>query len=340
MIAFSISDFGFSISRSKEGRVFRLALAALLFALCLPAYAQQPTKVAKIGWLGEGGAGTGREYFRQTLADLGYVPGKNIIIEYRYSEGRPDRLPALADELIRLKVDVLVTAAGSIARLLKNATSTIPIVFLSVGDPVAVGLVDSLPRPGGNLTGFSIISPVLAGKRLELLKEIIPKLSRVAVLWNPNDPGATQQWKESQLPARQLGLQLHSMEVRSADQLEAAFKEALRAQSTALTVTQYPFAASNQKHIADWAAKSRLPAVYPRGDYAASGGMISYGHDRVEPFRRGASMVDRILKGAKPADIPVEQPTKFELVINLKTAKQIGVTIPPHVLARAYKVIR
>jgi putative ABC transport system substrate-binding protein len=311
----------------------------LLFALCSIVNAQT-IKVAKIGWLGEGGAGSGREFFRQALADLGYVEGKNLTIEYRYSEGRPDRLPALADELIRLKVDVLVTPSGHLARVFKNATRTIPIVFLSVGDPVAIGLVDSLPRPGGNITGFSIISPVLAGKRLELLKEIIPKLSRVAVLWNPNDPSATQQWKESQLPSRELSLQLHSMEIRSADQFESAFNEATRAGSGALAVTQHTLANSKLKHIADLAAKSRLPAIYPRGDYAAGGGMMSYGHDRVEPYRRGASMVDRILKGAKPADIPVEQPTKFELVINLNTAKQIGVTIPPHVLARADKVIR
>jgi putative ABC transport system substrate-binding protein len=333
------TSFGFWISRSKRQQVFGVAIATLLFASCLSAHAQH-AKLAKIGWLGEGGAGSGREFFRQALADLGYVEGKNLTIEYRYSEGRPDRLPTLADELIQLKVDVLVTASGSVARVLKNATRTIPIVFLSVSDPVAVGLVDSLPRPGGNMTGFSIISSVLAGKRLELLQEIIPKLSRVAVLWNPYDSGSTQTWKESQLPARELGLQLHSMEIRSPDQFESGFKEAVRARSTALAVAQYPLAASNQKYIADLAVKSRLPAIYPRGDYAASGGMMSYGHDRVEPYRRGASMVDKILKGAKPADLPVEQPTKFELVINLKTAKQIGLMIPPHVLARADKVIR
>ncbi len=331
--------FEFWLIESGESKSFGLTLCTLFFALCSIGNAQ-PTKVAKIGWLGEGGAGSGREFFRQALADLGYLEGKNLTIEYRYSEGRSDRLPALADELIKLKVDVLVTASGSVARVLKNATRTIPVVFLSVSDPVAIGLVDSLPRPGGNITGFSIISSVLAGKRLELLKEIIPKLSRVAVLWNPNDSGSTQAWKESQLPARELGLQLHSMEVRSAEQFDSAFKEAIRAQATAVTVAQYPLAASNQKHMADLAAKSGLPAIYPRGDYAASGGMMSYGHDRVEPYRRGASMVDKILKGAKPAEIPVEQPTKFELVVNLKAAKQIGVIIPPQVLARADKVIK
>ena len=195
--------------------------------LCFPANAQQQAKIAKIGWVGVGGAGSGRELFQQTLAELGYFEGKNITIEYRDGEARPDRLAALADELVRLKVDVLVTASGAVAQALKNATRTIPIVFLSVGDPVAAGLVDSLARPGGNITGFTIISPVLAGKRLELLKEIIPKLSRVAMLWDPQDPGATQQWKESQLPARELGLQLHSMEVRSADKLRARSKRQL-----------------------------------------------------------------------------------------------------------------
>ena len=235
---------------------------------------------------------------------------------------------------------MLVTPGTPAALAAKNATRTIPIVFFRVSDPVALGLVDSLSRPGGNVTGFSNISAVLAGKRLELLKETIPKLSRVAVLWNPHNPGNAQPWKESQLPARELGLQLHSMEVSSADKYEGAFKEAIKARSTALAVAQDALAGSNQKQIADLAIENRLPAIYPRGEFVASGGLMSYGPDRVEPYRRGASMVDRILKGAKPADIPVEQPTKFELVINLKAAKQIGVTIPPEVLARANRLIK
>ena len=276
----------------------------------------------------------------ESFARLGYVEGKNIAFEYRSAEGKLDRLPALADELVRLKVDVLVTAATPAALAAKNATRTIPIVFLSVADPVAAGLVDSLARPGGNITGFTTIAAVLAGKRLELLKETVPKLSRVAVLWDPQDPGSAQQWKESQLPARELGLQLHSMEVSSADKFESAFKEATKARSAALAVTQSPLANSNQKQIADLAAKYRLPAIYPRGDFVESGGLMSYGADRAEPYRRAASMVDKILKGTKPADLPVEQPTKFEFMINLKTAKQIGLTIPPNVLVRADKVIK
>ena len=199
-------------------------------------------------------------------------------------------------------------------------------------------LVDSLARPGGNITGFTTIAPMLAGKRLELLKETVPKLSRVAVLWDPQ-ASSTQEWKESQLPARELGLQLHSMEVSRADKFEGAFKEATKAGSGALAVTQNALVNSNQKRIADLAAKNRLPAIYNRGDWVASGGLMSYGADQVEPYKRAASMVDKILKGTKPADLPVEQPTKFEL-INLKTAKALGLTIPPVVLMRAEKVIK
>ena len=202
------------------------------------------------------------------------------------------------------------------------------------------GLVDSLARPGGNITGFTSIAAELAGKRLELLKETIPKLSRVAVLWDPQNIGSTQEWKESQLPARDLGLQLHSMEVSSADKFDAAFKEATKARSAALVVTRSAFTNSYQKRIADLAAKNRLPAIYRREDFVDSGGLMSYGADRTEPYRRAAVYVDKILKGAKPADLPVEQPTKFEFIINLKAAKQIGLTIPPNVLARADKVIK
>jgi putative ABC transport system substrate-binding protein len=325
---------------SKKTRVFLFALCALLFALCSSAEAQQQAKVAKIGWLAIPGPGSGRELFGRELRELGYLEGKNIAVEYRSAEGKLDRLPSLADELVRLKVDVLLTSSTSGAVALKNATRTIPIVFLGVSDPVAAGLIDSLARPGGNITGFTIISAALAGKRLELLKETIPKLSRVAVLWSPQDLGSAQQWKESQLPARELGLQLHSMEVSSADKFESAFKEAIKAPNAALAVTQSPLAAGNQKQVADLAAKNRLPAIYPRGDFVTSGGLMSYGPDRAEPFRRGAVFVDKILKGAKPADLPVEQPTKFELMINLKTAKALGLTIPPVVMMRAEKVIK
>jgi putative ABC transport system substrate-binding protein len=222
----------------------------------------------------------------------------------------------------------------------KNATRTIPIVFTGSGDPVAAGLVDGLSRPGGNITGFTTIGAVLAGKRLELLKEIIPNLSRVAVLWDSHDPTTAQQLKESQLPARGLGLQLHSMEVSSTEKYAGAFKEATKARSAALAVTHSAPFVSNRQRIADLATKNRLPAIYPRGDFVESGGLMSYGADQTEPYRRVALIVDKILKGTKPADIPVEQPTKFELVINLKAAKQIGLTIPQSVLYRADKVIK
>jgi putative ABC transport system substrate-binding protein len=268
------------------------------------------------------------------------VEGKNIAFESRYAENKLDRLPSLADELVRLKVDVLIANGTSEARAAKHATRTIPIVFFAVTDPVAAELIDSLARPGGNLTGFTTIGAVLAGKRLELLKETVPKLSRVAVLWDPQIQGSAQEWKESQLPARELGLQLHSMEVSSTDKFENAFKEAAKARSGALVVIATPLALSNQKRIVDLATKNQLPAIYHRGDWVARGGLMSYGADQNERFRRGAVMVDKILKGAKPADLPVEQPTKFELVINLKTAKTLGLTIPPVVLTRAGKVIK
>jgi len=296
----------------------------------------------KIGWLGARPvtAATGLKLLGRELRALGYVEGKNITFESRYAEGKYDRLSALADELTRLKVDVLVTPSDIEALAAKNTTRSIPIVFLEVSDPVTAGLVDSLARPGGNLTGFTNIAPVLSGKRLELLKETIPKLSRVAVLWNPQNPGSAQQWKESQLPARELGLQLHSMEVSSADRYEAAFQEATKAQSAALSVTLDSLTNSNAKRIADLAAKNRLPAIYPRELNVNNGGLMSYGPDRTHAFKRAAVYVDKILKGAKPADLPVEQPTEFELVINLKTAKALGLTIPPLVLMRAERVIK
>jgi putative ABC transport system substrate-binding protein len=318
-----------------------MCLVMLLLASIHLAEAQQQAKIPKIGRLSPtslssgGQRGIGRE-----LRALGYVEGKNIAIEYRYADNKLDRLPVLAEELVGLKVDVLVAASTPAVLALKNATRTIPIVFFRVSDPVAVGLINSLARPRGNITGVTSIAPVLAGKRLELLKETIVKLSRVAVLWNPKDPGSALQWKESQLAARELGLQLHSMEVNSADQFERAFQEAIQARNAALAVTDHALANSNRKQIANLATKNQLPAIYAQGVYVNSGGLMSYGADEAEIYRRVASMLDKILKGAKPADLPVEQPTKFELVINLQTAKQIGLTIPPNVLARADRVIR
>jgi putative tryptophan/tyrosine transport system substrate-binding protein len=280
---------------------------------------------------------------KRDLRELGYVEGKNISFELRYAEEKPERLPALADELVRLKVDLIVAGGPNDGLTAMKATKTIPIVFTdSPADPVALGLVDSLARPGGNVTGFYSMADVLAGKRLQVLKESIPKVSRVAVLWYPKSGSSEPQWTESQLAARQLGLQLHSMEIGNTDKYESAFKEAIKAGSTALAVTRHRLSQSNvdQKRIIELAAKYRLPTIYFREDFVEQGGLMSYGADEVEPFKRVAVMVDKILKGAKPADIPVERSTKFEFVINLKTAKQIGLTIPPEVLARANRLIK
>jgi putative tryptophan/tyrosine transport system substrate-binding protein len=327
----------------RKVAVLVLILGVMHLALGVAAHAQQQAKVAKIGWLRARPGASPRgasEGIRRMLRELGYVEGKNIAFEYRYTEGKLDRIPALADELVRLKVDVLVASSTAEVLAFKNATKTLPIVFYLSGDPVADGLVDSLPRPGSNITGFTTISPVLSGKRLELLKETVSKLSRVALLWDPQNPSSMQQWKESQLPARELGLQVHSLQVSSADKFEGAFKEATKARSAALAVTESSLTNSYQKWIADLATKNQLPAIYPREDFVNSGGLMSYGPNRSEPFRRVATMVDKILQGTKPADIPVEQPTKFDFVINLKAAKQIGLTIPPNVLFRADRVIK
>ena len=320
----------------------RLLLTVLLFTVC-PANAQQPAKVPRIGVLA-GSSSSGEsprvEAFRQGLRELGYVEGKNIAIEYRYANARFDKLPALVDELIRLKVEVVVVSTTPAVQAAKNATRTTPIVFFGVFDPVAAGLVDSLARPGGNVTGFTNIATTLAGKRLELLKETVPKLSRIAVLYDPKSPGSVAQWNESQQQARELGLQLHSMEVSGADKIEAAFKEATKARSGALAVTADALANANRKQIADFATEARLPAIYPWGEFVDNGGLMSYGPNFAAVGRDAARYVDKILKGAKPADLPVEQPTKFELVINLKTAKALGLTIPPVVLMRAEKVVK
>jgi putative tryptophan/tyrosine transport system substrate-binding protein len=320
-----------------------LALSAMLFALSFTAQAQQPAKVAKIGWLAArplSGPTGGIELFRAEIRKLGYVEGKHFVFEYRSAENKIERLPALAEELVRLKVDVLIASSTAEATAAKDATSTIPILFTQVADPVSAGLIDSLARPGGNITGLTTIAGVLAGKRLELLKETLPKLTSVAILWNPQDTGSRQQWNESQLVGRELGLQIHSMEVSRAEQLESAFKGAAKVRSTALALTQSALFDPTKSEIPDLALKHRLPSIATRGEFVANGGLMSYGPDRAEPFRRAAAMVDKILKGTKPVDIPVERPTKFEFAVNLKTAKQIGVTIPTDILARGDKVIR
>jgi putative ABC transport system substrate-binding protein len=322
----------------KTAVVLVIALALILVH---SAEAQQQVKVSKIGVLGSGTTSvlsSSRAVFPKALRELGYIESKNIAIQYRYADNKIDRLPALADELVRLKVDVIMTNATSAAIAAKNATKTIPIIFLGVSDPVAAGLIDSLARPGGNITGLTNVAAVLAGKRLELLKETVQKLSRVAVLWNPQDSGSRLNWKESQLPARELGLQLHSVEVSSVDEYENAFKGAVKARSGAFAIS--PLAGSNQNRIVELAVKHRLPAIYVLRNIVDLGGLMSYGPEEAEIVRRAAVFVDKILKGTKPADIPVEQPTKFEFAINLKAAKQIGLTIPQSVLYRADKVIK
>jgi putative tryptophan/tyrosine transport system substrate-binding protein len=328
-----------------KSKISILTVSGMLLAFCLPAHAQQTGKVYRVGRLGGGlsGSAFNIDALRRELRELGYVEGRNIIFELRYAEEKSERLPVLADELVRLKVDVIIAGGPNDGLTAKKATKAIPIIFTdSNSDPVARGLVDSLARPGGNVTGFYSMADVLAGKRLQILKESMPKLSRVAVLWYPKSEGSEPQWTESQLAARQLGLQLHSMGIVSTDNYESAFKEAIKAGSAGLAVTRHRLSQSNvnQKRIIELAAKYRLPAIYFREDFVEQGGLMSYGADEVEPFKRVAAIVDKILKGAKPADIPVEQSTKFEFVINLKTAKQIGLTIPPDVLARANKVIK
>jgi putative ABC transport system substrate-binding protein len=314
---------------------------AVLFVLSIPAHAQQPMKVSRIGFLhssSRSSMSARDEAFRQGLRELGYVEGKTIIIDYRYAEAQFDRLPAFVADLIDLKVDVLVTLGTPPTVAAKRATKTIPIVMVA-GDAVGVGLVDSLARPGGNITGISDLSHDLSGERLELLRETVPELSRVAVLWNPDGPGSTLGWKKSQLASRELGLQLHSMAVRTLNAFESAFEEATRMRSGAVAQTGNPLFHANQKRIAELAIKHRLPAIYDLREFVQVGGLMSYGQDSAV-FRRAAYFVDRILKGAKPSDLPVERPTKFEMVINLKTAKTLGLTIPPKVLMWADEVIK
>jgi ABC-type uncharacterized transport system substrate-binding protein len=328
----------------KKAAVPSILFAVVLLALGVTAEAQQQAKTFKVGWLESATTDRGSrlgDIFLRRLAELGFVEGKNIAFEYRSANNKLDRLPALVDELVRLNVDVLLTSATPATIAAKNATKTIPIVFIQLAvDPVTAGFVDSLARPGGNITGLTNIAAELAGKRLEILKETVPKLSRVALMWEPKNAGSAQTWKESQLPAKELGLQLHSMEVSSADQFDGAFKEAIKARSAALALTPMVLAANHRKEIVELAAKSRLPAVYYRDSFAESGGLMSYGADLADHFRRAADFIEKILKGSKPADLPVEQPKKYEFIVNLKAAKQIGLTIPPNVLARADKIIK
>ena len=321
--------------------IFCFSLSAVVVLSSVPALASQQTHISKIGWLSAlTSRNAGQQEIIRFLRDFGYVDGTNIKFEFRYAANKLDRLPALAEDLVNQKVDLLITPGTPSALALRAATKTIPIIFLDVTDPVASGLVDSLARPGGNITGFTSIESILAGKRLELLKETISKLSRVAVLWDPQNPGAQEEWKETQRGAQNLGLQLYSMEVSSLEDYPKAFALAVKARSTALAVLSTPLTNSSQDRIAELAAKHRLPSIHNRKEFVAHGGLMSYGLDQTERYTRVAALIDKILKGAKPAEVPVERPTKFELVINLKTAKAIGLAIPPNVLARADRVIR
>jgi putative ABC transport system substrate-binding protein len=326
------------------GRAITVALLLTLILLQIHlASAQQPARVPRIGFLNALFPTTSPariEAFRQGLRDVGYAEGKNIIIEYRYAERRFDRLPALAAELVRLKVDVIVTSASQETRAAKEATSTIPIVMTNDADPVATGTVASLARPGGNITGLSTLSPELSGKRLQLLKEIIPKLTRVAVLGNSTSPGNADTLKELEVAAQELKLELQYLDVLSVNDIETAFRAAGKERADAVIVLSGSILTSQRRQIIDLAVKSRVPASYARPEFVESGGLMTYGVSLVDNFRRAASYVDKILKGANPADLPVEQPTKFELVINLKAAKQIGLAIPPNVLVRADRVIK
>jgi putative ABC transport system substrate-binding protein len=327
-------------------KITALTLGALLFALCVPVSAQQPKKVTRIGYLSsldaahESARGEG---IRLALRELGYIEGQNIAIEYRYSEGKTDRAPELAAELARLKVDIIVVAGGIhwIAAA-KNATKTIPVVMVGAGnDPVEAGLIESLARPGGNVTGLTNLSGKLGGKRLELLKEAVPKTTRVAVLYEPATPANVLEVNED-LPAaaHALKLTVQPWEVRAAEGFEKVFAVLSKERPDGLYVAGSPLTNAKQKRIAGFALKSRLPSVYTVREAVDAGGLMYYGADLADSYRRVAYYVDRILKGAKPADLPVEQPKKFEFVINLKTAKQLGLTIPPNVLARADKVIK
>ena len=303
--------------------------------------AQQSGKVPRIGFLRIGSPPDPFvEAFRQGLRDLGYLEGKTILIEYRYAEGKSDRLPNLAAELVRIKCDVIVTADTPPIRAAKNATREIPIVMAAVADPVAAGLVASLARPGGNITGLSTLAPELDGKRLELLKETLPTATRVAWVWDPDNPALTIRLKQIQAAAQALGFKLQALEVRNPKELQSAFEATIKERAGALLVPAV-MAGTYQRQILEFAQNKRFPLIYDTKEFVEqAGGLMSYGPDFSDLWRRAAGYMDRILKRAKPADLPVEQPTKFEFVINLKTAKQIGVTIPPNVLARADRVIK
>ena len=320
-----------------------VAVSALVLALCQPLKAQQSGKIYRIGFLvasSPSAMAPRIDAFRQGLRELGIIEGRHVTIEQRAANGKAEQLPARAAELVRLKVDVIVTSGPTATRPAKEATTTIPIVMTFDDDPVASGFAMTLARPGGNITGLSTLAPEISGKRLELLKETSPKLVRVAVIGASNRQGTAQALKEMELVAPVYGVKLQYMDIQSTAEIEGVFLSASKGHADAFLILQSPIFNSQRRQIAGFASKSRLPAIYPASQYVEDGGLMSYGASIADLDRRAAYYVDKIFKGAKPADLPVEQPTKFELVINLKTAKQIGVVIPPNVLARADKVIR
>jgi putative ABC transport system substrate-binding protein len=324
-------------------RVIVFVLSILIPASIHPAEAQQPAKVPRIGFLytvSPSSVAARAEAFRQGLRELGYVEGKNIVIESRFADGKLNRAPGLASELAHLKVDVIVTSGPASTRAAKEATVTIPIVMARDIDPVGNGFAASLARPGGNITGLSMLAPEISGKQLELLKETVPKLSGVAVLGSSTTQGNAQTTREIEIAAAALGVKLQYLNVERLEDLESAFRAAVNGRADAALVLGSAIYASHRKRVTETALRNRLPTIYRNSEYVNDGGLMSYGVNLVDLDRRAASYVDKILKGARPADIPVEQPTKFELVINLKTAKQIGLTIPPNVLARADRVIK
>ena len=331
-----------------QGRRFRavlapVAVAVVLLAVAVIAQAHQPKKVARMGFLGGNSPSVLSvrvDAFRQGLRDLGYIEGETILAEYRWAEGKADRLPDLATELVRLKVEIIVTQGTQATLAAKRATNTIPIVTVGAGDLVGEGLVASLARPGGNVTGATNIDPDLSAKRLELLKETFPKLSRVAVLYHGGPGGDHEELKETQTAARTLGIEIQPLEVKDPSQFLDTYAAMKKKQAAALIIFHGTFTAFHRSQLVELARKNRLPTMCGEPDWSVAGGLISYGHDRRDQWRRAAYFVDKILKGAKPADLPVEQPMKFEFIINLNTAKQIGVTIPQKVLARADKVIK
>src|SRR5262245_24171428 len=320
-----------------------LPFCALLSALCASTEAQQPKKVPRVGYLTVASRTTilaRVDAFRQGIRELGYIEDKNIIIEWRFGEGKQDRLPALADELVRLKPDVLVTGGPISTRRAKEATVTIPIVMAQDTDPVGSGFAVSVAAPGGNITGLSTISPEISGKRLELLKETVPRLSRVAIFGTSTEPANAQTLKETEITAGVLGVKLQYLDILDSNDIETAFRAVNTERTEAVLALPSTVTASHRTEIVVLATKSRLPAMYYSAEWVEVGGLMTYGASLNDLYRRAAIYVDKILKGRKPADLPVEQPTKFEFIINLKAAKQIGLTIPPNVLARADKVIR